>query len=126
MARKMTSKFDHIDTNIGNENHRNPVPAQQMTETSQKADNQEWDAVYRAALDDGAEGYAWFVAKAGQDNDSGAVSYARYTCESVNPGVSCSTVQRINLASVSKPITAVGVLKMIEDEALTWTSLSIL
>lgn len=77
----------------------------------------QWMKTLAAALGTAAEGYAYAVAHNGTLVESGGVHNAR---SGQNPPVAhWTTSVRINLASVSKAVTAVAVLKLLGDKHLS-------
>lgn len=74
----------------------------------------QWSRVYDQALGATAEGYAWIAAHDGVIAGEG-VHLAR---SAVDGSRLWSLDTRINLASVSKPVTAVAVLTLVRDHAL--------
>ncbi len=69
------------------------------------------------AYDQEAEvGYAWAIAKDGAIADSGAGGFARAPWEPVSPSVPMTPVQSMTIASISKPITAVATMLLLEEE----------
>jgi len=76
----------------------------------------QWNKVFRDALATSAEGYAYVVSQYGQVVTSGFYNDRRSPFEPKNPNFKWGTASRINLASVSKPITAVAVLKLLEQK----------
>ncbi|MEP7286445.1 MAG: serine hydrolase domain-containing protein [Chloroflexota bacterium] len=76
----------------------------------------QWDRYFQAVLGE-TEGYAYAVARSGQVVSQGASGFVRSQYEPENPNVQWTDDKRINLASVSKPITAVAVLKFLEQHS---------
>jgi CubicO group peptidase (beta-lactamase class C family) len=60
-------------------------------------------------------GYSWAIAQNGQLKASNGGGWARAPWEAVSPSVPMSANRRMTIASVSKTITAVAVMKLIED-----------
>ncbi len=75
-----------------------------------------WDEAFKKALGATVEGYAYVVAMYGKVVSSGVFGNTRSPFEPNNPNVKWSLDSRINLASVSKTITAVAVLKLLEQK----------
>lgn len=79
----------------------------------------DWQGVFDAALGSTAEGYAWIAFKDGQLVAEGQAGDVRSPYQTPNGNVSWTLDSRINLASVSKPITAVGVIKLLNDQGIS-------
>lgn len=77
-----------------------------------------WQQFYQANLA-GAAGYAFVAAHNGQFIAEGAVGDARTAAD--QPVTNWTIDTRIHLASVSKPITAVALLKLLSDRGLSFT-----
>jgi CubicO group peptidase (beta-lactamase class C family) len=60
-------------------------------------------------------GYSWAIARDGALGASGAGGWARAPWEAVSPSVPMAADRRMTIASVSKTITAVAVMKLIEE-----------
>src|SRR5688500_6018536 len=74
----------------------------------------------RSALDGTAVGYAYAINQNGQLKKSGAGGWARTILDlppgyPIPVGVPQSATKRMNIASISKPITAATVHKIIQD-----------
>jgi|GEM_PF-4503712 len=79
----------------------------------------DWQGVFAGALGPSAEGYAWVVAKNGQVVSEGKAGTVRSPYQQPNGNVAWTLDSRINLASVSKPITTVGVIKLLNDRKIS-------
>ena len=79
--------------------------------------NPDWRAAFDKALGSAAMGYAYAVARNGVVTDRGAVHSARAGQDP--PSTPWTDTVRINLASVSKSVTAVAVLKLLGDKGLS-------
>ncbi len=77
-----------------------------------------WGEAFAAALADTA-GYAYAVARDGQVVERGAAGLARSRSEGRNPDVAWETGTRMNLASVSKTITAVAIMALAQQGAIS-------
>jgi len=77
-----------------------------------------WDAVYDAALGSAAMGYAYAAARDGALVAGRGAGLARSASERVNPSQSWSLDTLCNLASVSKPITAVAVMTVVQARGI--------
>jgi CubicO group peptidase (beta-lactamase class C family) len=77
----------------------------------------DWAGSYAASLTD-KMGYAWAAIQAGGSLQSGASGLARSPVDSPPNGVPFTTATRLNLASVSKSVTAVAVLRAIYVDKL--------
>jgi CubicO group peptidase (beta-lactamase class C family) len=75
----------------------------------------QWAKAFRDALQGKAVGWAYAVNQGGNLVDSGASGYARAPWESSTPGVIMATTTRMPIASVSKPITALALLKLLQN-----------
>jgi len=60
-------------------------------------------------------GYSWAIARDGQPGATGAGGWARAPWEAEDPSVPMASDRRMTIASVSKTITAVAVMKLIEE-----------
>ena len=76
-----------------------------------------WDVTFAAVLADTA-GYAYAVARDGQVVARGAAGFARLSAEGRNPDIAWETGTRINLASVSKTVTAVAIMALVQRGAI--------
>ena len=63
-------------------------------------------------------GFSYAIAQNGVVAASGAGGYARAPWEAVSPGVLMQDDTRMTLASVSKPITAMAMMKVMEDHGI--------
>lgn len=63
-------------------------------------------------------GYSYAIAQNGNVAASGAGGFARAPWEAVSPGVSMQDTTRMTLASVSKPITALAVMKLLDETSV--------
>jgi CubicO group peptidase (beta-lactamase class C family) len=79
----------------------------------------QWDKVFKDALGTTAEGYAYVVSRYGQVVSSGVFNDTRSPFEAQNPDQTWEISTQVNLASVSKPISAVAVLKLLEQKGLS-------
>ena len=77
----------------------------------------EWSKIFQGALGTPAEGYAYAVARKGTIVASAGVNKARSSNDP--PATPWTPDVRINLASVSKAVTAVAVLKLFGDKKLS-------
>lgn len=75
----------------------------------------EWASVLKNKLAKSCMGYSYIVSKKGTITDKGQSGLARSFNEAHLPSIPWSTDTLINLASVSKPITAVAFLKLLND-----------
>lgn len=87
--------------------------------TSRETINPNWAGVFQNALGSSAQGYAWIVSRNGQTVSSGVSGRVRSPYESANANTFWTLDRRINLASVSKPITAVGIIKLLNDRGIS-------
>ena len=78
----------------------------------------QWERVFQEALGDSAMGYYYAVARDGQVVSEGGQHFTRSTHEQRNPGTTWTPDTRINLASVSKVVTAVAYLSLYQAGAL--------
>jgi CubicO group peptidase (beta-lactamase class C family) len=76
----------------------------------------DWSGFIKDALSPRATGYAFAVARHGKLVTSGASGFARTQADA--PSTPWTTRTRINLASVSKPLTAVAVLKVLDSKKI--------
>jgi CubicO group peptidase (beta-lactamase class C family) len=81
----------------------------------------QWDQVFQEALGDSALGYYYAVAQNGQIVSEGGQHFTRSAQEQQNPGTTWSPGSRINLASVSKSVTAVAYLSLYQAGLLPLT-----
>ncbi len=77
----------------------------------------EWSKIFQGALGTPAEGYAYAVARKGTIVASAGVNKARSSNDP--PATPWTPDVRINLASVSKAVTAVALLKLFGDKKLS-------
>ena len=89
-----------------------PPPATKTTPPLQTY----WEDVFHRALDHAAAGYAYAIYHRGQPVAVGAHGYARVPGGDDDPGIPMTTDTRIQLASCSKPITAVALLHELEHQ----------
>ena len=75
-----------------------------------------WGPTYSDSLDTHAMGYAWAALKDGEVIDQGSYGYARSTWEPEGAGVPFTTSTIMTLASVSKTITAVALLSLLQQD----------
>lgn len=71
-------------------------------------------AVFADVIDGHAVGYSYAVAESGQTIIDGGQGYARAPWEPVDPAVPMTGSKRSRIASVSKPITAVAIMDLLE------------
>ena len=118
----MSTQQTVIDTNALSRDHAAKGPlvkergretASTLTACKASAPDPQWSEVYNQHYGATAEGYGYLVANSGQLTGQG-VRLTRSSFEPVNPGTEWVLDSRINLASVSKPITAVAVLKLFD------------
>jgi CubicO group peptidase (beta-lactamase class C family) len=75
-----------------------------------------WDPFFRSQIaNDGAGGYAWLAMNLGEVIGSGSQGYGRAPWESVNPGTPLTITNQFAIASISKLVTWVGLLKVWEE-----------
>ena len=75
-----------------------------------------WKQTFQEALDQHAVGYAWAIVNDGNIIDSGQHGYARAPWENVDAGIPFTAETIMPIASVSKPITAVALLSLLEND----------
>lgn len=79
----------------------------------------QWDAIFRQALGTTVQGYAYYIVHNGQVVANG-VNHSRSSKDA--PEKSWSIDTRINLASVSKSVAAVAVMKLLNDHNISVNS----
>ena len=82
----------------------------------------QWDQVFQEALGNSAIGYYYAVAQNGQIVSEGGQHFTRSAQEQRNSGTMWSSDSRINLASVSKSVTAIAYLSLYQAGILPLTS----
>ena len=70
-----------------------------------------WEDVFSRALDHAVVGYAYIIQRGGQPVAVGAQGYARGPLNPDDSGVPMTVDTRMQIASCSKPITAVALLR---------------
>jgi CubicO group peptidase (beta-lactamase class C family) len=70
----------------------------------------------------GAVGFSYAIVQSGQLIKSGAQGWARAPWEAKQPNIALTTTKRMTVASISKPITAVAVMKLVEQKKLSLDS----
>jgi CubicO group peptidase (beta-lactamase class C family) len=81
----------------------------------------QWGQVFSSLYEGKAEGYAYVVAQNGQVVASGAVGLAHSPHENPNPNLPWATTTRMNLASVSKTVTAVAAMSLVQQGKMALT-----
>ena len=67
----------------------------------------------------GAVGFSYAIVQSGQLVKSGAQGWARAPWEAKQPNIALTATKRMTVASISKPITAVAVMKLVEQKKLS-------
>ena len=67
----------------------------------------------------GAVGFSYAIVRSGQLVKSGAQGWARAPWEAKQPNIALTATKRMTVASISKPITAVAVMKLVEQKKLS-------
>lgn len=78
-----------------------------------------WEEAFRQTLEGRAVGYAYAIVEGGRITRSGGVGHARAPDEKTAPGVAMTDTTRVHLASVSKPITATALMRVVEQWGLS-------
>lgn len=81
----------------------------------------QWDQAFQEALGNSATGYYYAVAQNGQMVSEGGQHFTRSAHEQRNPGTTWTLDSRINLASVSKSVTAEAYLSLYQAGVLPLT-----
>lgn len=76
----------------------------------------QWEQAYRSALAPSAMGFAFAVAQNGQPATAAGVNLARSASEPKNPGQPWTPDTLFNIASVSKTITAVALMTLVQQQ----------
>lgn len=76
----------------------------------------QWDAVFQNGLGQAAEGFSYYILRHGQTIAKG-VNHSRASQD--GPQLTWTPDTRLNLASVSKSVTAVAVLKLLTDKHIS-------
>ncbi len=82
----------------------------------------QWGPIFASLYGGYAEGYAYVVAQNGQVVAAGASGLARSVHENQNPHLPWATTTRMNLASVSKTVTAVATMALVQGGSLVLTN----
>jgi CubicO group peptidase (beta-lactamase class C family) len=71
-------------------------------------------AAFHDVIDGHAVGYSFAVAQGGDISAAGGFGYARAPWEATDPSVAMTGTKRSHIASVSKPVTAIAVMNLLE------------
>ena len=96
-------------------------PGDVNTSQAHQGPTPQWEQVFQEALGDSAIGYYYAVAQNGQTVSEGGQHFTRSAQQQQNPATTWSPESRINLASVSKSVTAVAYLSLYEAGVLPLT-----
>lgn len=94
------------------------ISEEQETSQPPQEPTPQWEQVFQEALGNSAMGYSYRVARNGQIVSEGGQHFARSSYEQQNPSLTWAPELRINLASVSKAVTAVAYLSLYQAGAL--------
>jgi CubicO group peptidase (beta-lactamase class C family) len=110
------AKHSPIDGNFKHQSRGLHKPRRSHGSLRTGSPHPKWDKVFQANLGN-VPGYAFAVARHGHIVAKGAFGYARTALDS--PQVPWKIPTRIHLASVSKPITAVALLKLLSHNRIS-------
>jgi CubicO group peptidase (beta-lactamase class C family) len=78
----------------------------------------DWEAAFHRALGGRAMGYAYAVAREGRMIAGGGIGLARSSFERQNPSQPWTLDTLSNIASISKPITAVAIMSLVQTRGI--------